>query len=355
MWDRGDQSVLRSPPNLRIPPWVAALPKADLHVHAETDARLDRVLARREGRAPYDWRHWAERLRAEMPPGMPRLARLAADRRREQAEVDAIDAAPENVIARVVDLLSEGAADGAILIEVRFGRPTLQQPELMALFREAERRVREQYPRLRAAAVISGLWPPAHDPDSRLLQSCIAAGREGLAGIDLIPTPYDSEADWTSVSSWVAAAADAGLGITAHVGEFSPANISAALRLPGLRRLGHAVYAAADDHLLEQVADAGVTVECALTCNVVLGAVQDYESHSIRQFMAHGIPVVLGTDDPVRVATTIGREYAVAATLGFSQADLINFTRNAIKAAFVGPERQSDLFGELQQSMVTSD
>jgi len=28
------------------------LPKADLHVHAETDARLDRVLARREGRSP---------------------------------------------------------------------------------------------------------------------------------------------------------------------------------------------------------------------------------------------------------------------------------------------------------------
>jgi adenosine deaminase len=338
---------LISPTDRPILPWVAALPKADLHVHAETDARLDRILARRAGRPSYDWQRWAKRLRAETPPGMPRLARLAADRRRELSEVDALDLAPENFIARVVDLLSEGAADGAILIEVRFGRPTLQQPELMVLFREAEHRVREQHPSLRAEAVISGLWPPTHDPDGRLLQSCIAAGRQGLAGIDLIPIPYDIEADWTSVSSWVAAAADTGLGITAHVGEFSPANVAAALRMPGLTRLGHAVFAAAENRLLEQVARAGVTIECALTCNLVLGAVDSYESHPIRQFMAHGIPVALGTDDPVRVATTIGREYAVAAALGFTRADLIGFTQNAIEAAFVTPKRRSDLLGEL--------
>jgi adenosine deaminase len=340
-----------SPPlsaDVSIPPWVAALPKADLHVHAETDARLDRILARRQAIPAYNWRHWAERLRAETPPGMPRPTRLASDRRREQVEVDAIDAMPEDFIARVADLLSEGAADGAILIEVRFGRTTLQRPEFMALFREAERRVRVRYPRLRAEAVISGLWPSTHDPDGRLLQSCIAASREGLAGIDLIPIPYATEADWTTVESWAAAAADAGLGITAHAGEFSPANVAAALRLPGLTRLGHAVHAATDNHLLEQIARAGVTVECALTCNVVLGAVESYESHPIRQFVAHGIPVALGTDDPVRVATTIGREYAIAAALGFTHDDLIGFTQNATKSAFVAPERRSDLLHERQ-------
>ena len=41
---------------LRPPLLIAALPKADLHVHQEWSMRLDRVLARREGRAPYDWR-----------------------------------------------------------------------------------------------------------------------------------------------------------------------------------------------------------------------------------------------------------------------------------------------------------
>ncbi len=178
---------------------VAALPKVDLHVHAEADARLDRILARREGRSPYDWSRWVARLRSETPPGRARLARLGVDRCRDQFAVDALDAMPENFVARIVDVLAEGAADGAILIEVRLGRPTPEQPDFMALFREAEWRVQQQYPRLRAEAVISGVWPPHQDPDGRLLRSLVAAARDGLAGIDLIPIPYDTEADWTSV------------------------------------------------------------------------------------------------------------------------------------------------------------
>lgn len=323
---------------------LAALPKADLHVHAETDARLDRVLARREGRTARDWRQWVTRLTAETPPGLPRLTRMATDRCRKPDEVDKLDALPENFIARVCDLLAEGAADGAVLIEVRFGRQTLAYPEFMTLFREAECRAQQRYPHLHAEAVISGLWPPLHDPDGKLLRSCCKAAGKGLAGIDLIPVPYDMEANWRNVLSWLARVEDAGLGVTVHAGEFSTANLTAALRLPGLRRLGHAVYAAADDDLLEQIAGREITVECALTCNVVLGAVASYETHPIRRFVAAGIPVALGTDDPVRVDTTIGREYEVAAGLGFTADELAAFTRNAIAAAFTSDERREALY-----------
>jgi hypothetical protein len=40
---------------LLIPFSAKVLPKADLHVHAEADARLDRMLALRDGRSPFDW------------------------------------------------------------------------------------------------------------------------------------------------------------------------------------------------------------------------------------------------------------------------------------------------------------
>src|SRR5688572_27324536 len=55
---------------ITVPPLVAALPKADLHLHAEADARIDRVLAQRAGRRPYDWRSWAQQLLVEVPVGM---------------------------------------------------------------------------------------------------------------------------------------------------------------------------------------------------------------------------------------------------------------------------------------------
>jgi transposase len=64
---------------VRIAPTIAALPKADVHLHQEWSPRLDRVLARREGRPAYDWRGWASELMAETPPGMPRLKKIWAD------------------------------------------------------------------------------------------------------------------------------------------------------------------------------------------------------------------------------------------------------------------------------------
>jgi adenosine deaminase len=332
---------------LAIPPLVAALPKADLHLHAEADARLDRILARRAGRRAFDWRSWAQQLLAETPPGMPRLDRMAADRRVDAALVDTLDADPDLFVARIVDILAEGAADGAVLIEVLFGGQTILRPDFMRCFRQAERHVQQRYPNLRAEALIAAMRPASVGWIDQLLPACLAMAHEGLAGIHIIPDPYDAEADWMQVYRWAERAAAAGLGIAAHAGEFSSANLAAALRVPGLTRIGHAVYAPHEPGLLEQLARSGVTVECNLSCNVVLGAVPSYADHPIRQLVAHGIPVTLNTDDPVRVWTTIAREYAIGAALGFAPAELLTFTRNAIQAAFVPPTRRAALLQEL--------
>jgi adenosine deaminase len=319
-----------------IDPVVALLPKADIHLHQEWSPRLDRVLSRSAGQPSYDWQRWARSLMTQTPPGMPRLGQLA---RVFPAPAEA-DADPENFIARVEDLLEEGAADGALLVEMRFGGETALRPDMMALFREAERRVRTRYPDLRAEALMTLLlWYDA-DRLERVLAACLRAAHDGLAGVDLQYLPYDTEADWRPIYLIAGRMADAGLGVTAHVGEFSTANIAAALRTPGLTRLGHAVYAARDPYLLDAIAASGVTVECALSCNVVLGAAPSYGEHPIRRFVERGIPVALCTDDPVQVCTTIGREYALAHALGFTPDELLTFTTNAVRAAFLPPERR---------------
>ena len=211
--------------------------------------------------------------------------------------------------------------------------------------------MRERHPRLHAEAIVYlGLRGDRLVETERLLEACLLAAREGLAGIDFRVDPYDTEADpslWAIAYRWAERAADAGLGITVHAGEFSTANLAAALHTPGLRRLGHVVYAARDPMLLEQLARSGVTVECCLTANVILGGSPSYESHPIRQFVAHGIPATLNTDLPVHACTTIGREYAIAAALGFSPGDLLEFTRNGVRASFASAERRTALLDEL--------
>jgi adenosine deaminase len=323
---------------------VARLPKADLHLHAETDGRVDRILARQEGRSAFDWATWGRQLQREVPPGLPRLEAWWMHHPLPTATVEALDARADVFVERVADTIREAAADGAILVEVRFGSATCFRPDFMPLFREAERRVQRDFPQCYAEAIISGLTPARPDRWDQVFLRCLDLAAEGLAGIDIIPDPYAAEADWHGVAEWTARAATAGLGVTVHAGEFSPANIAAACALPGVSRLGHAVYAAAEPRLLDAVRCAGLTVECCVSCNVLLGAVASIEEHPIRALAEYGIPVTLNSDDPIHVSTTIGREYALAAAhLGFSESALLQVTRTAIDASFTSPARRAAL------------
>lgn len=337
-------------------PLIASLPKAELHLHQEEGARFERVMARRQGRPSHNWRDSARRLMAETPPGLSRLVGMyEPDASLDLGEVAPDD--PEYIVAKITDALEEGAADGASLIEVRFGLGSfaLRPPDFMSLFREAERQAQRRYPQLCAEAI--GYLGLVNDQEylqvmEKQLERCLQMANEGLAGVDFRVDPYDTEADpalWSVAYRMAERAVEAGLGITVHAGEFSAANLWAVLQTPGLSRLGHAVYATSDERLLEQLAQRNITIECSLSCNVVLGATPSYEAHPIRQFVEAGIPVTLNTDNPVRTWTTIGREYAIAAALGFSPTALLSFTRNAIQASFTSAERRKALMDKLAQ------
>ena len=194
------------------------------------------------GRAPWT-------VLSELPPGMPRVARLNGGL--DTAELNTLAVGYAHFVPWVSSMLEGAARDGAVLVEVRFGVGAGLGPCHMTLFREAERRVRERHPLFYAEAIAAIRLSAANPPEA--FESCLRAREQGLAGIDFIPDPYDSEADWTEAAVWAERAAKAGLGITVHAGEFSTANISAALQLPGISRIGHGVYATATDKLLQRV------------------------------------------------------------------------------------------------------
>ncbi|MBV7338281.1 hypothetical protein KFU94_60660 [Chloroflexi bacterium TSY] len=112
------------------PNFIATLPKADIHVHAETTARVDRIFARRTGRQPYDWASWTRRVQQDTAPGMPRLLQMGAYPLLDPDDIKAADSDPDFVIERIADILAEGASDGALLIEVIFGAGTIFLPHL---------------------------------------------------------------------------------------------------------------------------------------------------------------------------------------------------------------------------------
>jgi adenosine deaminase len=286
-----------------------------------------------------DWSKWVQHLETDVPPGMPRLRELWSNLPAPLAADDE----DHNLVGRFEALLREAAEDGAILVEVRIGNETIVRPGVMECFREAERRVQTQHPTMHAELLVTlKLWHPADELD-RVVAASLEAARDGLSGLDLLYIPYETEADWKLAFRICRRAADAGLGITAHAGEFSAANILSALRLPGLTRIGHAVHAVSDPWLLDALLESGVTVECCVTSNVVLGAVRDYNEHPIVRLHDAGVPLVIGTDDPLEFCTSIGNEYAIAASLGVSLDDLQQLTRRAVNVSFASSARRQEL------------
>jgi len=105
------------------------------------------------------------------------------------------DAHPQDFVARVVNMLEEAAADGAVLVETRLGRDMAESPDRLTLFREAERQVQARYPRLRAAAIpfVHLKWEA--EKVERVVQTCIEwAGNNLTYGVDVFNHPYDPEA-----------------------------------------------------------------------------------------------------------------------------------------------------------------
>ncbi len=113
--------------------------------------------------------------------------------------------------------------------------------------------------------------------------------------------------------------------------------IWSALNDLGAERIGHALHAVEDPILLEHLAEKGIGVEVCLTSNIQTSCVQDYKSHPIHTFLAHGIRAGLNTDDPGISGIDLRYEYNVAdQKVGLNQDQIRQAQINALETAVLG-------------------
>jgi len=136
-------------------------------------------------------------------------------------------------------------------------------------------------------------------------------------------------------------AADHGLRLTAHAGEAAgPDSVWGALNLRA-ERIGHGLSAAQDPELMEELSTRQIPVEVCLTSNVRTGCCRSLTDHPIRRYFDAGIMVTLNTDDPAMFNTSLTREYQLAQdAFGFTNEHLRELARNSFEASFLPGEKK---------------
>lgn len=326
---------------------LAALPKAELHVHLDGSLRPETLLelAAQEGVA----------LPASDPPALARAMRASDSKDLAQylerfAITLAVLQRPEALERTAYELALDAAAEGVRWLEVRYS-PVLHTRRGMTLDEAVEAPLRG-LARARAEAGIHGglIVCAIRSLDPRisveLAELAVAYRGRGVVAFDLAGGEKGHPA--LAHREAFEVAARGGLPITLHAGEAEGAwSIADAVHQCHARRIGHGTRLHEDPALEAYLRDARIPLEVCLTSNVQTRAVASYGRHPLRRYFDLGLVVTLSTDNRLISGTTLVEEYLAAHLhLGFGWNELVEVARMGFEAAFL-PE--ADRKGFLDQ------
>lgn len=316
---------------------IRKLPKADLHVHLEGTITPDmarRIAARNAVAlspqlmdAQGDSFHWVS-------DGTPQGSLVGFLKAYDEAT--AVMKTAEDYTDITYDYLRRSAAEGSIYAELFI---SVDHGHMVGLsYAEMVDAITKGYERARDEAGI----------EARLISTCVRhygpesavkAAHETRDHIHPLVTGFGMAGDENAftIADFKPAFEQCGLGRwTAHAGEASgPATVRDAREKLHIRRFGHMVRAIEDDEVMAEQKSINAVPEVCVSSNLALGVYADYAAHPLRRFFDYGLKVTLGSDDPSFFNTSIGREYQIAHDkFGFSPAELLRLTRNAVEEAF---------------------
>jgi adenosine deaminase len=193
--------------------------------------------------------------------------------------------------------------------------------------------------------IVRNLGEPDADRDIDLALEC---RQHGVIGIGL-----GGDERHFPARQYIAAfgrARDKGLRRTAHAGEAAGAeSIYDAVILLEAERIGHGVAARGRQDLQRLLRSRGVAIDACPTSNRVTGVVAAGEPHPLREFLDAGVTVTLNSDDPSFFATTIGQEYANAASAGLGPHEIAAIARHGFTASFLDAADKRRLVAEVDR------
>ncbi|PRX99956.1 adenosine deaminase [Allonocardiopsis opalescens] len=310
------------------------LPKAHLHLHFTGSMRHTTLveLARRHGVSLPESleQNWPPRLRATDERGWFRFQRLYDIAR-------SVLRTPEDLFRLLGEAAEDEAAAGSGWLEIqvdpsgyaaRYDGLTATLELVLAAAEAASARTGV------GIGVIVAANRTRHPLDARTLARLARQYAErGVVGFGLSNDERRGRA--LEFEDAFRLARRAGLLSVPHGGELQgPRSVRECLDHLEADRVGHGVRAIEDPYLVERLATQGVTLEVCPSSNVGLGVFNELAHVPVRRLFDAGVPVALGTDDPLLFGPRLLEQYETARhTFGFDDAELAELARMSIRGS----------------------
>jgi len=140
-----------------------------------------------------------------------------------------------------------------------------------------------------------------------------------------------------------AAARDKGLKLVAHAGEEGPPEyVYEALDLLKIDRIDHGNRLLEDETLIARVRDAGLTLTVCPLSNLSLCVVDDLKDHPMKKMLDLGLRATINSDDPAYFGGYVNQNYReTAAAVGLTRDEIITLARNSFTGSFLSAEEQA--------------
>jgi adenosine deaminase len=330
-----------------IPPFIAALPKAELHMHLEGSLEPETLLA------------LAQRNGVRLPYADAAALRRAYAFDSLQAFLDlfylglTVLQTGEDFYEMTTAYLTRAARENVRHAEVfispqahtRRGVPIADVIDnILAAFDDA----REAHGM--TGGVIAGIQRQFDESDALAMIASLKPWRDRILGLGL-GGPETGHPPSKFRRAYAAARTDYGWRTVAHAGEEGGADyVRDALDTLKVDRIDHGVRCDADPDLVRRLADERTPLTVCPCSNIMLRVFPNMSAHNIRKLHEAGLCITVNSDDPPYFGGYINQNYAaIQAALDLSDADLWQMARNSFTSAFMSDDLRSRYLAELDR------
>ena len=336
--------------SMPAPPFIRALPKAELHMHLEGALEPELALAfARRNRITLRFSSVEELRKSYQFTDLQSFLNL-------YYECTAALVAEQDFYELALSYLRRAAADGVRHAEVFFdpqshiNRGVNFETVITGIRRALELGTR-QY-RISSNLIMCFLRHLSAEQAMETLEMALPF-RDWILGVGL-----DSSELGHPPMKFVkvfARASQEGFRRVAHAGEEGPPDyIWQALDLIGAERIDHGVRALEDASLVRRLAKEQIALTVCPLSNVRLGVFPSIGQHNLKRLLEAGLMVTINSDDPAYFGGYVGDNYIAAQeALDLSREDIERLAANSFTASFLPEDAKRMLLDELKSYIAT--